>query len=82
MDRGAWGATVHRVAESQTELTKVCIVEAMVFPVLTYRCESLTVKKAEHQRIGAFELQCWKKTLDSPLDSKETKPVNPKGNQP
>ena len=56
MDRGAWGATVHRVAESQTELTKVCIVEAMVFPVLTYRCESLTVKKAEHQRIDAFEL--------------------------
>ena len=51
--------------------TKVCLVEAMVFPVLPYGCESWTVKKAEHQRIDAFELWCWKKTLESPLDCKE-----------
>ena len=48
-----------------------------------YGCESWTIKKAECQRIDAFELWCWmEKTLMSPLDSKEIKPVNPKGNQP
>ena len=57
--------------------TKVCLVKAMVFPVVIYGCESWTVKKGEHQRIDAFELWCWK----SPLDCKEIKPVNPKGNQ-
>ena len=50
--------------------TDVCLVGAMVFPVVMYGCESWTVKKAEHWRIDAFEL--WlEKTLDSPLDSKE-----------
>ena len=39
--------------------TKVCLVKAMVFPVVMYGCESWTVKKAEHQRIDAFELWCW-----------------------
>ena len=58
--------------------TNVCIVKAMVFPVVTYGCESWTVKKAEHQRIDAFELWCWKRFLDS----KEIKPVNIKGNKP
>ena len=51
----------------------------MVFPVVMYGCESWTIKKAEHQRIDAFELL--EKTLESPLDSKEIQPVNPKGNQ-
>ena len=61
--------------------TKVYVVKAMAFPVFIYRCESWTIKKAEHQRINAFEL--WlEKTFESPLESKETKPVNPKGNQP
>ena len=46
-----------------------------------YGCESWTIKKAEHGRTDAFELWCWK-TLKSPLDSKEIKPVNPKGNNP
>ena len=41
--------------------TKVCLVKAMVFPVVMYGCESWTVKKAEHQRIDAFELQCWRR---------------------
>ena len=62
--------------------TKVRLVKAMVFPVVMYGCESWTVEKAEHQRIDAFELWCWKKTLESPLDYKEIKPVNTKGNQP
>ena len=40
--------------------TKVCLVKAMVFPVVMYGCESWTIKKAEHQRIDAFELGCWR----------------------
>ena len=46
-----------------------------------YGCESWTMKKAEHCRIDAFELWCWEKTLEIPLDCKEIKPVNPKRNQ-
>ena len=61
--------------------TKVRLVRAMVFPVLMYGCESWTIKKAEHQRIDAFELWCWQKPLESPLGCKEIQPVNPKGNQ-
>ena len=58
------------------------IVKAMVFPVVAYGCECWTVKKAEHQRIDAFELWCWRRLLpESPLDSKEIKPVNLKGDQ-
>ena len=62
------------------------LVKAMVFPVVTYGCESWTVKKAECRRIDAFELWCWRSleslgTLESPLDCEEIKPVNPKGNQ-
>ena len=60
--------------------TKVHLVKAMVFPVVMYGCESWTVKKAECQRIDAFELLL-EKTLESPLDSKEIQPVRPKGNQ-
>ena len=52
-----------------------------LLPVVTYGCESWTVKKAETRRIDAFELWCWTR-LESPLDCKEIKPVNPKGNQP
>ena len=57
-------------------LTKVHLVTAMVFPVITYGCESWTIKKAECQRIDAFELWCWRRLLKSPLDCKEIKPVN------
>ena len=46
-----------------TLTTKVHLVRAMVFPVVTYRCESCTIKKAEHQRIDAFEMWCWKRFL-------------------
>ena len=61
--------------------TKVRLVKAMVFPVVMYGCESWTIKKAEHQRIDAFKLWCWEKTLESPLDCKEIQPVHPKGDQ-
>ena len=57
-----------------TLLTKVCIVKSMFFPVIMYRYETWTIRKTEYQSIDAFEL--W------PLDCKEIKPVNPKGNQP
>ena len=64
--------------------TKVPIIQAMVFPVVMYRCKCWTIKKAEHWRIDAFELWHWRRTvmLESPVDCKEIKPVNPKGNQP
>ena len=62
-------------------LTKIHIVKAIVFPVVMYRCESWTIKKAEHQRIEAFKLVL-ERTLESPLVCKKIKPVNPKGNQP
>ena len=62
--------------------TKICIVRAVVFPVVMYECESWIIKKAECQRISALQIMVLKKTLESPLDYKETKPVNPKGDQP
>ena len=61
-----------------TLTTKVCLVKAMVFPVVMYGCESWTMKRAERRRIDAFELL--EKTLESPLGCK-IKPVNPKGDQ-
>ena len=54
--------------------------KAVVFPVVTYGCESWTIKKAEHQKTDAFKLWSWR--TQSPMDCKEIKPVNPKGNQP
>ena len=59
--------------------TKVCLVKALVFPVVMYGCESWTVKKAECQRIDAFELWFLEKTLESSLDCKEIQPVHSKG---
>ena len=74
---------LERVLKSRdiTLPTKVRLVKAMAFPVVMYGCESWTVKKAEHQRIDAFELWCWRR-LESPLDCKEInqsilKAINP-----
>ena len=53
-----------------TLLTKVHIVRTMVFPVVTYGLDSWTVKKAEHQRIDAFELWCWRRLLRVPWTAK------------
>ena len=60
--------------------TKVSLVKAMVFPMVMYGCESWIVKKAECQRIDAFELWCWRR-LVIPLDCKEIEPVHSKGDQ-
>ena len=69
--------------------TKVYLVKAMIFPAVMYGCESRTIKKAECQRIDAFELWCWRRPLRVPWTArrsnqsilKEIKPVHPKGNQ-
>ena len=52
--------------------TKVCLVKAMVFPVVTYRCESWTIKKAECRRIDAFELWCWRRLLRVPWTARKS----------
>ena len=61
--------------------TKVCLVKAMVFPVIMYGCESWTMKKAERWKIDAFGTVVLEKTIESPLDCKEIQPVHPKGHQ-
>ena len=53
-------------------LTKVCLVKAMVFPVVMYGCESWTIKQAEHQRIDAFELWCWRRLLTVPWSERRS----------
>ena len=65
-----------------TLLTKIHIVKAMVLPVVTYGCESWTIKKTECQRIDLFEFVVLEKIPESPLESKEIKPINLKENQP
>ena len=55
--------------------TKVCLVKAMVFPVVMYRCESWTIKKAEHQRINAFELWCWRRLLRVPQTARSNQSI-------
>ena len=52
--------------------TKVCLVKALVFPVVTYGCESWTIKKAEHRRIDAFELWCWRRLLRVPWTARRS----------
>ena len=63
--------------------TKVRLVKAMVFPVVVYECESQTIKKAEHRRIGAFEMRCWRRFLRVPSTARGSnesilKEINPK----
>ena len=55
--------------------TKIFVLKSMVFPVVTYRCESWTIKKAEHQRIDAFELWCWKRLLRVPWTARLNQPI-------
>ena len=54
-------------------LTKVCIVKALVFPGVTYGCESWIIKKAEHQRIDTFDLWCWRRLLRVPWTARRSK---------
>ena len=63
-----------------TSPKKIHLVKAMVFPGVMYGCKNWTIKKAEHWRIDAFELWCWRR-LESPLACNEIQPVHPKGNQ-
>ena len=65
---------LHSIFKSRdiTLPTKVCLVKAMVFPVVMYGCESWTIKKAEHQRIDAFELWCWRRLLRVPLTARRS----------
>ena len=65
-----------------TLLTKVCLVKAMVFPVVVYGCKSWTIKKAERRRIDAFELWCWRRLLRIPWTARRSnqsilKEINP-----
>ena len=69
------------ILKSETLLCQQSLAKAMVFPVIMYGCESWTIKKAEHRRIDAFELWCWRRLLRVPWDCKEIQPVHPKGNQ-
>ena len=55
-----------------TLTTKVCLVKAMVFPVVMYGCESWTIKKAEHQRIDVFKLWCWRRHLRVPWTARRS----------
>ena len=61
--------------------TKVCLIRAMVFPVVMYGCETWSIKKAECRRIDTFELWCWRILLRVPWNCKELQPVQPKGNK-
>ena len=62
--------------------TKVRLVKAMIFPVVMYGCESWTVKKAERQRIDAFELWCWRRLLRVPWTARRSNQVHSEGDQP
>ena len=66
-----------------TFLTKIHIVKVMIFPIVMYRCESWTIKRAEHQKIDAFELWCWRRLLRVPWTARRSnqsilKEINPK----
>ena len=66
-----------------TWLTKVCLVEAVVFPVVMYGCESWTIKKSEHRRTNVFELCCWRRLLRVPWTARRSnhlivKEISPK----
>ena len=52
--------------------TKVCLVKAMAFPIVMYGCESWTIKEAEHLRIDAFELRCWRRLLRVPWTARKS----------
>jgi len=67
-DRETW----YIRSKNEGKLTKVCLVKAVVFPPVMYGCESWTVKKAEHRRIDAFELWCWRRLLRVPWTARRS----------
>ena len=68
---------LHSISKSRdiTLPAKVCTVKAMVFPIVMYRCESWTIKKAEHRRIDAFDLWCWRKLLRVPWTARSNQSI-------
>ena len=78
-----WPVNLDSIFKSRdiTLPNKVCLLKAMVFPVVMYGCESWTVKKAECLKIDAFELWCWRRLLKVPWTGKEIQPVHPKRDQ-
>ena len=91
LERSAWKKSMtnlESVLKSRdiTLLTKVHLVKAMIFPVVMYGCENWTINKAEHGRINAFELWCWRRLLRVPWTARRSnqsilKEISPKGNQ-
>ena len=69
---GRKATTKHNQKQRQFFANKVCLVKAMVFPVVMYGCESWTIKKAEVQRIDAFELWCWRRLLRVPWTARKS----------
>ena len=71
---------LHNVLKSRaiTLPTKACVVKAMIFPVVMYRCESQTIKKAEHQRIDTFKLWCCRRLLRVPWTTRRSNQSIPK----
>ena len=80
-----WKESCHKLSVLKsrdiTLLIKVCTVKAMVFPVVMYGCEIWTIKKAEHRRIDAFELWCWRRLLRISWIAWRSNQIKPKGNQ-
>ena len=80
---GSYGQPRQHIKKQRHSLpTKVCLVKAMVFPVVMYECESWTIKKAEHLKIDAFELWCWRRLLRVPWTARRSsqsilKEINP-----
>ena len=76
MGRGTWRVMVHMVTKSRTWLKQLsrhtCIIKAMVFPIVIYRCESWTIKKVEQWRTDAFELWCWRRLLRVPWTTRRS----------
>ena len=67
-----WGARKSLQMVTEAMKSKVCLVKALFFPVVIYRCESWTIKKAEHRRIDPFELWCWRRLLRVPWTARRS----------
>ena len=72
LERKLWPTWQQLKSRDITLSAKVCLVKVMVFPVVIYRCESWTIKKAEHWRIDAFELWCWRRLLRVPWTTRRS----------
>ena len=71
----------HILKQRHSSANKICLVKAMVFPVVMNGCESWTITKVECWRIDAYELWCWRRVFRIPWTARRSEPVHPKGNQ-